>query len=311
MDYTKLTKEQYIKLWEKPVDELIEIASSITKENFSNKIESCSIISAKTGACSENCKYCAQSSHNHAEIQCHPLLDTETVVKAAISAKENGATRFGIVTSGKAPTKKEFEQLLEMIRAVSEIDGIECCLGLGILSEEQVIKIKEAGVTRFNHNINTSERYYKEICSTHKFEDRVNTVKLLKKHGIDVCCGVILGMGENIEDRIDMAFTLRELEPATIPMNILNPIPGTPLENYGDKISEEDILKSICIFRMILPHSVLKYAGGRTTRLSEENQKLGLIAGINSIMVGNLLTTKGSNIADDEEMLKELDLVMA
>ena len=227
-----------------------------------------------------------------------------------MSAKENGATRFGIVTSGKAPTKKEFETLLEMIRAVSAIEGLECCLSLGILSEEQVIQIKEAGVTRFNHNINTSERYYSEICSTHKFEDRLNTVKLLRKHGIDVCCGVILGMGETVEDRIDMAFTLREVKPATVPINVLNPIKGTPLEDYIDKISEEDILKSICLFRMILPHTLLKYAGGRTLRLSRENQKLGLIAGINSMMVGNYLTTKGSDMEDDRKMLKEVDLVM-
>mgnify|MGYP004657245885 FL=1 len=310
MDYTNLTKEQYLKLWDRPLDELIEISSSITKANFTNEIESCSILSAKTGACSENCKYCAQSQHNHAEIECHPLLDVETVVKAALSAKENGATRFGIVTSGKAPTKKEFETLLEMIRAVSAIEGLECCLSLGILSEEQVIQIKEAGVTRFNHNINTSERYYSEICSTHKFEDRLNTVKLLRKHGIDVCCGVILGMGETVEDRIDMAFTLREVKPATVPINVLNPIKGTPLEDYIDKISEEDILKSICLFRMILPHTLLKYAGGRTLRLSRENQKLGLIAGINSMMVGNYLTTKGSDMEDDRKMLKEVDLVM-
>ena len=310
MDYTNLTKDQYLKLWNKPLDELIEISSSITKANFTNEIESCSILSAKTGACSENCKYCAQSQHNHAEIECHPLLDVETVVKAALSAKENGATRFGIVTSGKAPTKKEFETLLEMIRAVSAIEGLECCLSLGILSEEQVIQIKEAGVTRFNHNINTSERYYSEICSTHKFEDRLNTVKLLRKHGIDVCCGVILGMGETVEDRIDMAFTLREIKPATVPINVLNPIKGTPLEDYIDKISEEDILKSICLFRMILPHTLLKYAGGRTLRLSRENQKLGLIAGINSMMVGNYLTTKGSDMEDDRKMLKEVDLVM-
>lgn len=310
MDYTKLTKEEYIELWEKPVEELVEIASSITKSNFSNEVDACSIISAKTGACSENCKYCAQSSHNHAEIECHPLLDTETVVKAAVSAKENGARRFGIVTSGKTPMKKDFEKILEMVREVSKVDGLECCVSVGILNEEEVIQLKEAGIKRIHHNINTSERYYKEICSTHKFEERVETVRLIKKHGLEVCCGVIIGMGETVEDRVDMAFLLRELESISVPMNFLNPIKGTPFEDYGNKATEEDILKSICLFRMILPKAVLKYAGGRTTRLSEENQKLGLIAGINSIMVGNLLTTKGSNIADDNEMLKELGLKM-
>lgn len=310
MDYTNLTKEQYIELWEKPVEELIKIASDITKANFSNEVDSCSIISAKTGACSENCKYCAQSSHNHAEIECHSLLDVDTVVKAAISAKENGATKFGIVTSGKTPTKKDFESILEMVKAVTKIDGLDCCVSVGILTEDEVIQLKNAGIKRIHHNLNTSERYYKEICSTHKFEERVQTVKLIKKHGLEACCGVIIGMGETLEDRIDMAFSIRELNPETVPMNLLNPIKGTPFESYADKITEEEILKTICLFRMILPKAKLKYAGGRTTRLSEENQKKGMIAGINSIMVGNLLTTKGSNIADDTEMLKELNLVM-
>lgn len=311
MDYTRLSREEYIALWEKPLEELIEISSNITKSNFSNEVEACSIISAKTGACSENCKYCAQSSYNNAEIECHPLLDVETVVKAALSAKENGATRFAIVTSGKSPIKKDFPKILEMVKAVSNLDGIEACVSIGILDEEEIIDLKDAGIKRIHHNINTSERYYKEICSTHTFEERIKTVELIKKHGIEVCCGVIIGMGETIEDRIDMALTIRELNPISVPMNFLNPIKGTPFESYADKIIEEDILKSICIFRMILPKAMLRYAGGRTTRLSEYNQKLGIKAGINSLIVGNYLTTIGSSSEKDRKMLKELDMVMA
>lgn len=311
MDYTRLSREEYIALWKKPLEELIEISSNITKSNFSNKVEACSIISAKTGACSENCKYCAQSSYNNAEIECHPLLDIETVVKAALSAKENGATRFAIVTSGKSPIKKDFPKILEMVKAVSNLDGIEACVSIGILDEEEIINLKDAGIKRIHHNINTSERYYKEICSTHTFEERIKTVELIKKHGIEVCCGVIIGMGETIEDRIDMALTIRELNPISVPMNFLNPIKGTPFESYADKIIEEDILKSICIFRMILPKAMLRYAGGRTTRLSEYNQKLGIKAGINSLIVGNYLTTIGSSSEKDRKMLKELDMVMA
>ena len=224
MDYTRLSREEYIALWEKPLEELIEISSNITKSNFSNEVEACSIISAKTGACSENCKYCAQSSYNNAEIECHPLLDVETVVKAALSAKENGATRFAIVTSGKSPIKKDFPKILEMVKAVSNLDGIEACVSIGILDEEEIIDLKDAGIKRIHHNINTSERYYKEICSTHTFEERIKTVELIKKHEIEVCCGVIIGMGETIEDRIDMALTIRELNPISVPMNFLNPI---------------------------------------------------------------------------------------
>lgn len=304
------TNEELLDLYEKPLEELIELSHEVTIENFDNNVEACSIISAKTGACSENCKYCAQSKHNHAEIECHPLLDVETVKKAALSAKENGATRFCIVTSGRVPTGSDFEKILEMIKEVASIDGIHCCASLGLLSEEQVKQIKEAGVERYNHNINTSEHYHNHICTTHNFEDRVNTVKMVKKYGMEACCGVIIGMGESREDRIEMALSLRQLNPKTVPINFLNPIKGTPLEDYEDKISEEEILKTICIFRLALPKSLLRYAGGRTTRLSKYNQKLGIIAGINSLLVGNYLTTTGSKSEEDKEMLKSLDLVM-
>lgn len=308
--YKDFTKKDFIKLYDKPLEELIKISSEITKNNFDNHVEACSIISAKTGACQENCKYCAQSKHNHAEIECHPLLDVETVKKAALSAKENGATRFCIVTSGRVPTNKDFEKILEMIKEVASIDGIHCCASLGLLSEDQIKQIKEAGVERYNHNINTSENYHKHICTTHNFEDRVNTVKMIQKYGMEACCGVIIGMGESREDRIDMALSLRELNPKTVPINFLNPIKGTPLEDCEDKIDEEEILKTICLFRIILPNAMLRYAGGRTTRLSKYNQKLGIVAGINSVLVGNYLTTTGSKSEEDKQMLKELDLVM-
>ncbi len=310
-EFENYTKADYLKLYEKPLDELIEISNRITKENFDNTVEACSIISAKTGACGENCKYCSQSKHNHAQIECHPLLDVETVKKAAISARDNGATRFCIVTSGRVPTDSDFEKILEMIKEVASIDGIHCCASLGLLSEEQVKQIKEAGVERYNHNINTSENYHEKICTTHRFQDRVNTVKMIQKYGIEACCGVIIGMGETREDRIDMALSLQKLNPKTVPINFLNPIKGTPLEGYEDKIDEEEILKTICIFRIILPHALLRYAGGRTTRLSKENQKTGLLAGINSVLVGNYLTTTGSTSKEDKEMLQEVDMVMA
>ena len=305
-----MTKQDYLNLYEKPLDELIEISSQITKDNFDNTVEACSIISAKTGECGENCKYCAQSKHNHAEIECHPLLDVETVKKAALSAKENGATRFCIVTSGRVPSDKDFEKILEMIKEVASIDGLHCCASLGLLSEEQIKQIKEAGVERYNHNINTSENYHTNICTTHKFQDRVNTVKTIQKYGMEACCGVIIGMGESREDRVDMALSLKELNPKTVPINFLNPIKGTPLENYESKIDEEEILKTICIFRIILPKAMLRYAGGRTSRLSKYNQALGIKAGINSLLVGNYLTTLGSDAKEDKKMLKDMDLVM-
>lgn len=304
------TKQELLDLYNKPLTELIEISHKITEDNFNNTVEACSIVSAKTGACRENCKYCAQSKHNHADIECHSLLDVDTVKKAAMSAKENGANHFCIVTSGTAPTRKDFENILKMVKEVASIDGLHCCASLGLLSEDEIKELKNAGLERYNHNINTSENYHKNICSTHNFEDRVHTVEMIKKHGIEACCGVIIGMGESREDRIDMALSLKKLNPKTVPINILNPIKGTPLEDYESKIDEEEILKTICIFRIVLPKTLLRYAGGRTTRLSKFNQKLGIIAGINSLLVGNYLTTTGSKSEEDKKMLNQLELTM-
>lgn len=300
--------EKLLKLYELPLDELIEMSAKVTKENFKEEVEFCSIISAKTGKCQENCKYCSQSAHNSAEIHVHPLLPLEDVKKAALSAKENGATRFCIVTSGRAPSGEDFEKILEMIRAVVNIDGIHCCCSLGILDEEQVKQISQAGVERYNHNLNTAQSYHGEICTTHDFKDRVKTVKLIKKYGMEACTGGIIGMGETRRQRVELALELAELEPTSVPINFLNPIEGTPLEGAQDAIDEEEILKTICIFRIALPKALLRYAGGRTTRFSDEYQKLGIKAGINALLVGNYLTTTGSTPKQDCEMLSELGL---
>ena len=300
-----MNREELLKLYDSNLNELISLAGKITKENFpKNEIEVCSIISAKTGKCKENCKYCSQSIHNHAEILCHPLLSVEEVKKAALKAKNNGATRFCIETSGRSERGKKKKKILEMIKAVASIEGIHCCASLGILSEEQIIKIKEAGVERFNHNINTSKAYHSSICTTHKFEDRINTVKLLKKHNIEACTGVILGMGETKEDRIDMAISLAKLNPKTVPINVLNPIKGTALEDYENKITEEEVIRTMSIFRIATPKAILRYAGGRKTRLSLETQKLGLKAGINGMLSGDYLTTEGVELSQDKELIK-------
>ena len=301
-----MNKQELLKLYDLDMEELISKAEKITNENFPKKeIEVCSIISAKTGKCGENCKYCSQSIHNHADIFCHPLLDVEEVKQAALKAKENGATRFCIVTSGRSESGEDFEKILEMIKAVASIPDIHCCASLGLLNEEQIKQIKEAGVERFNHNINTSKNYHSKICTTHNFEDRVNTVKLLTNHGIETCTGVILGMGETKEDRIDMAMSLAELNPKTVPINVLNPIKGTALEGYEDKITEEEVIRTICIFRIAMPKAILRYAGGRKTRLSREMQKLGLRAGINGMLSGDYLTTDGVELSQDKELINE------
>lgn len=297
-----------LELYDLPVEELIAMSSKITKENFEDKVEFCSIISAKTGKCEENCKYCSQSSHNEAKIHVHPLMSLEEVKKAALSAKENGATRFCIVTSGRAPSGEDFEKIVEMIEEVASIDGLHSCCSLGILSEEQVKRIKDAGVERYNHNLNTSSSYHESICTTHDFKDRVKTIKLIKQYGMEACAGGIIGMGESRRQRVELAVELAELGPTSVPINFLNPIEGTPMANLESEIDEEEILKTICIFRIALPKALLRYAGGRTTRFSDEYQKLGIQAGINALLVGNYLTTTGSTPEQDVELVSSLGL---
>ena len=306
-----ISKDKLLKLYNLPIDELVEMSSAITKKNFGDDVEFCSIISAKTGKCKENCKYCSQSIHNKAKIEVHPLLPVEEVKKAALSAKENGATRFCVVTSGTKPEQEDFPKILEMIKEVAQIEGLHSCCSLGLLDEEQVKQIKEAGCERYNHNINTAESYHGEICTTHNFRDRVRTVKLVQKHGIEACAGVIIGMGETREQRIEMALELAELNPTSVPINFLNPIEGTPLENTFSAIDEEEILRTICIFRIALPKSLLRYAGGRTTRFSKEYQKLGIKAGINALLVGNYLTTTGAKSEEDIELINNQGLCVS
>jgi biotin synthase len=302
---TQNTKiNELLELYDLPVDELIKISSKITAENFPNTVEFCSIISAKTGKCGEDCKYCSQSGHHKAKIEVHPLISVEEVKKAAESAKTNGASRFCVVTSGRKPETGDFGNILKMIETVANIDGLHSCCSLGLLDEKQVKQIKDAGAERYNHNLNTCKSFHKSICSTHDYEDRVNTVKLIQNYGIEACTGGIIGMGETRRQRIELALELAELNPVSVPINFLIPVEGTPLENCSNAITEEEILKTLAIFRISLPKALIRYAGGRSSRFPKEYQKLGIKAGVNALLVGNYLTTTGITPEDDFKLVK-------
>ncbi len=304
--------DELLELYNLPVEELIKIASKVTKDNFAGEVELCSIISAKTGLCPENCKYCSQSIHSTTNIETHPLLSLEEVLKAAKEAKGNGAKCFGPVTSGTFPTNQEFEKILKMTEAIANIEGLMACGSYGIiLDEEKIKKLKNAGMQRYNHNLNSAKSYYKNICTSHAYDDRVKTNLLMKKNGIDLCCGGIIGMGETRRQRVEMALEIAELNPVSVPMNFLTPIEGTPFEDYLDKIDEEEILKTIAIFRIALPKQIIRYAGGRAARFSKENQRLGMIAGVNALMVCNYLTTTGIDLDEDYQMVKSLEMSIA
>lgn len=302
VDKKNYTKEELLRLYNLPLEELLAESSKYMSDN----IEFCSLINARNGKCSQNCKYCAQSSHYCTNIESYPLVDIQEVIKAAKESKENKVSRFAIVTSGKTPDEgRDFQIELDMIKAINEVGGLKSCASIGILNEEQAKQLAQAGLKRFHHNINTCRSYYPEVCTTHSWDDRLNTCKLVKKYGMELCCGVILGMGETIEQRVEMAMELAEIEPNSIPINILMPIPETPFENYHDKIDEENVLRTMAIFKIASPKSVVRFCGGRM-RLSQENQELALKTCVEGILVGNYLTTVGREPHEELETANKL-----
>lgn len=296
-----IDKQELLRLYNLDLDELLKLSSKYVKD----EIEFCSLINARNGKCSQNCKYCAQSSHYRTHIDSYPLVKIEEVRKAALDAKSHKASRFAIVTSGKTPDESDFDKMLEMIKEINKIEGLNSCASIGILNEEQAKKLAQSGLKRFHHNINTAKSYYPEVCTTHTWQDRLDTCKLVKKYGMELCCGVILGMGESVEQRVEMALELAEIQPNSIPINILMPIPETPFENYLDKIDEENVLRTLAIFKIANPNSILRFCGGRM-RLSEENQRKALNTCVEGIMVGNYLTTIGKNPDEDIKTVEEL-----
>lgn len=296
-----MDKNDLLNLYNLELDTLLQKSAKLMSDN----IEFCSLVNARNGKCSQDCKYCAQSSYYRTDIDSFPLIDAVTAKNAAIDAKKHKASRFAIVTSGKTPEESDFDKMLDMIKEINKIDGLQSCASIGILNEEQAKKLAHSGLKRFHHNINTCKSYYPEICSTHTYEDRINTCKLVKKYGMELCCGVILGMGESIEQRVEMALELSEIEPDSIPINILMPIPKTPFENYYDKIDEENILRTLAVFKIANPKSVLRFCGGRM-RLSEKNQELALKCCVEGILTGNYLTTTGKKPEEDIKTAKKL-----
>ncbi len=297
-----MQKDELFKLYNMNLQELLKISS----EYISNNVEFCSIVNARNGKCSQDCKYCAQSSYYRTNIETYPLIDEDKIIKAVNEAKLNHAFRFAIVTSGKTPAEEDFDKVLNLIKSVNKIEGISSCASIGILDEDMAKKLANAGLKRFHHNINTCQSYYPEVCTTHTWQERLNTCKLVKKYGMELCCGVILGMGETEQQRIEMALELAEIQPESIPINILMPIPKTPFEDYHDKIDEENILRTLAIFKIANPKSVLRFCGGRI-KLSNENQKLALKNCVEGILIGNYLTTTGKNPVEDMKTVLELN----
>ena len=286
---------------------LLGIANKIREKFTGSMVDTCQIVNARSGNCSENCKFCAQSAHHDTDIETYPLVSESAILRAAHKAESDHAYRFCVVTAGCGMHgDADFEQILSYIRRIGDETALERCCSLGTLNEDHVNALKAAGITRYHHNLETSESYFPSICTTHTFQERVDTIKRIKAAGLEVCSGGIIGMGEKWHHRIEMAFTLRELDVDSVPINVLNPVKGTALENQ-ERLDPMEILQTFAVFRMILPKKIIRYAGGREHSLGEL-VPLGFLSGINGMLLGNYLTTSGRGAANDLATVAALGL---
>ena len=285
------------------IDGLLEAADMLREHFRGDFVDLCSIIAGKSGNCGENCKFCAQSAYNHTQCEVYKLLDYETIYNEARSNESEGVQRFAIVNSGKGPTDNEFEELIKIYERLGKELNISLCASLGFLTQDQFDRLYSVGVRRYHNNIETSRGYFPHICTSHSFDDKIANIERAKKAGLEVCSGGIIGMGETMDDRIDMAFDLKALEIKSIPINALIPIKGTALENLS-QLTEEEILRTVAIFRFINPDADIRLAAGRS--LIRNDGERAFLGGASATITGNMLTTSGSTIKSDMEMFQRL-----
>lgn len=297
-------KEEALQLAAAPLEELTEAADEIRRRYCGDTFDICTIINGKSGKCSEDCKFCAQSSRYHTGLKdTYPLLGTEELLKEAKYNADRGVLRYSIVTSGRCLSDREVEQLCDSIRRIKEETDIRICVSLGLLREEQFRRLKEAGADRVHCNLESSERYFPQVCTTHTYEEKTAAIQAAERAGLSVCSGGILGLGESMEDRIDMVLTVRNLGVRSIPVNVLNPIPGTPYEK-NPVLSGEEILRCTAVFRFLIPDGFIRLAGGRG--LMEDKGKQCFQSGANAAISGDMLTTAGITVESDMEMIQSL-----
>lgn len=298
-----IARDEASLLYKEPLEELCSEADEIREHFCGNHFDICTIVNGKSGKCSENCKFCAQSAYYHTRSETYPLLDTKEIVRQAKYNADRGVYRCSIVTSGRSLGDSEIEQMCGAVRAIRQQADIKVCASFGLLNEEQFRRLKEAGVSRIHNNLETSRRNFPNVCTTHTYEDKVNAVKAAKAAGLSVCSGGIMGLGETAEDRLDMAFALRGLGIKSIPINMLNPIPGTPYEG-NVRLTVDDMRRIVAVYRFVLPDAFLRLAGGRG--LMEDKGEGAFCSGANAAISGDMLTTAGHTIETDMEMLGRL-----
>jgi biotin synthase len=291
------------------VEALVERAWAARLERFGDATDMCSLVNAKSGGCAEDCGFCAQSKYAEAETPMHAMMEPEQILEHARAAEAAGAHRFCMVTQGQGLSKREFETVLEGARLVAEHTNLKRCASVGHMSVARAKALKEAGIQRVHHNVETARSYYPEVSSTVRYEGRLRTIDAVREAGLETCVGGILNLGETPEQRVEMAFELAGINPTSVPINLLNPRPGT---KFGDRdpMDPWDAIKWIAIFRLILPDALFRLCGGRNENLGEL-QKIAVRAGLNGVMMGNFLTTLGSTPEQDREMFERLGLNIA
>ena len=284
---------------------LLAHATMLRNHFRGNRIDLCAVVNAKSGRCAEDCIFCAQSSHHKTDIKTYPLMNTSEVIRLSRLADGDGAHRLSIVTSGKGiQNKEELERICEFIKEISKGSHLTPCASLGVLSDEQLSLLRDAGLKRYHHNLETAESHFPRICSTHTYDERVQTVLMVKKKGFEVCSGGIFGLGETPEQRVELSFTLKDLAVDSVPLNFLNPVKGTPAEKQP-LLPPLEILKIIALFRFVLPKKDIRVCGGREIGL-RTLQPLMYLAGANGTMVGNYLTTSGRDSKVDLQEILDL-----
>jgi biotin synthase len=285
--------------------DLFSSANRIREHFRGNAVDLCAIINAKSGACPEDCSYCAQSAKSTAEIKTFQLVEKEMVLEKAKEAKKGGARRFCIVTSGKKASATDLSKIADMLSSVRKL-GLLPCATLGLLTREDLLMLRDAGLERYHNNLETSERFFPEICTTHTYQDKIETIKEVKSSGLSLCSGGIFGLGETWDDRIDMAFALRDISPDSVPINFLTPVKGTRL-GVNMILDPFDALKIISLYRFILPDKEIRVCGGRIQTLGEFNSFI-FPAGADGLLTGNYLTTLGRNFEDDLKLINQYGL---
>ncbi len=298
-----ITREEALWLYHQPLEELCAAADRLRQQFRGNAFDLCTIINAKSGLCPEDCRFCAQSAHNHTGAEVYPLLSQETIVQEALKNQAQGVLRFSIVTSGKRLSQEEVEVLCRVIQRIRQVCSISLCGSFGLLNETQYGMLKKAGISRIHNNLETSRRNFPNICTTHTFDDKVAAIRAAQAAGLTVCSGGIMGLGETEEDRIDMALTLRELGIKSVPLNLLNPIPGTPMEG-NKRLSSDDMRRIAAVYRFLLPDASIRLAGGRG--LLPDKGAGCFRSGANAAISGDMLTTAGITVETDLSLLDKL-----